>query len=87
MDGDTLHVALEIAPEVFIENNLRLRGLDCPKLATPEGKVAKRFVDGLVAKGPVNTIHTTGGGICQLGSPRSAASRRLTFLNTVQARD
>jgi endonuclease YncB( thermonuclease family) len=59
VDGDTLVVALEVAPGIFIEQKLRLRGLDCPEMSTPEGKAAKRFVDALVAKTTAVIINTT----------------------------
>jgi endonuclease YncB( thermonuclease family) len=59
VDGDTLVVALEVSPGVFIEQKLRLRGLECPEMATPEGKTAKRFVDALVAKTTAVVINTT----------------------------
>ena len=59
VDGDTLVVALEVAPGIFIEQKLRLRGLDCPEMKTPEGKVAKRFVEALVAKTTAVTINTS----------------------------
>ena len=59
VDGDTLVVALEIAPGIFCEQKLRLRGLDCPEMITPEGKAAKRFVDGLAAQTNAITINTT----------------------------
>ncbi len=59
VDGDTLVVALELSPGVFLEQKLRLRGLDCPEMSTPEGKAAKRFVDALAAKTTAIVIHTT----------------------------
>jgi endonuclease YncB( thermonuclease family) len=59
VDGDTLVVALEVSPGVFIEQKLRLRGIDCPEMATPEGRAAKRFVETLLAKTTGVTIHTT----------------------------
>jgi endonuclease YncB( thermonuclease family) len=59
IDGDTLVVMLEVAPEIFVELKLRLRGLDCPEMGTPEGKAAKRFVDALVGKATAVTINTT----------------------------
>jgi endonuclease YncB( thermonuclease family) len=59
IDGDTLVVAIQVAPEIWLEEKLRLRGLDCPELATPEGKAAKRFVDGLVAAARSVIIRTT----------------------------
>ena len=48
VDGDTLVVAMEVAPGMWTELKLRLRGLDCPEMSTPEGKAAKRFVNALV---------------------------------------
>lgn len=59
IDGDTLVVTLEVAPEIFVELKLRLRGLNCPELSTPEGKAAKRFVGALVAQSTAVIIHTT----------------------------
>ncbi|MBI4621763.1 MAG: thermonuclease family protein [Verrucomicrobia bacterium] len=59
VDGDTVVVALEVAPGIFIEQKLRLRGLDCPEIATPPGKAAKRFVETLVAQTTAVTINTT----------------------------
>ena len=59
IDGDTLVVALEVSPGVFIEQKLRLHGLDCPEMKTPEGPVAKRFVEALVAKTTAVTINTS----------------------------
>ncbi len=59
VDGDTLVVALEVSPGVFLEQKLRLRGLDCPEMSTPEGRAAKRFVEALVAKTTAIVINTT----------------------------
>ena len=49
IDGDTIVVMLELAPEVWVEQKLRLRDLDCPEMKTPEGKVAKRFTEAALA--------------------------------------
>jgi endonuclease YncB( thermonuclease family) len=59
IDGDTLVVALHVTPDVVLEEKLRLRGLDCPELKTPEGKAAKRFVDGLLTPGADVVLTTT----------------------------
>lgn len=59
VDGDTLVIALEVSPGVFLEQKLRLRGLDCPEMSTPEGRAAKRFVDDLSAKATNIVIQTT----------------------------
>jgi len=59
VDGDTLVVALEVAPGIFVEQKLRLRGLDCPELGTPEGQAAKRFVQTLVTASASVVLSTT----------------------------
>ena len=38
---------------------LRLRGLDCPEIDTPEGIAAKRFTESLLASASTVTIYTT----------------------------
>ena len=44
IDGDTLIVNIDAGCGVFLEQKLRLRGIDCPEVDTEEGKKAKRFV-------------------------------------------
>lgn len=59
VDGDTLWVCIYLRPGEWIKQKLRLRGLDCPELGTPEGKAAKRFVEALVATATAVVINTT----------------------------
>lgn len=59
VDGDTLFVALEVAPGITLEKLLRLRGVDCPELSTAGGRAAKRFVENLVAPGDEVILSTT----------------------------
>jgi endonuclease YncB( thermonuclease family) len=59
VDGDTLWVRIFLRPDQWVKQKLRLRDLDCPELATPEGKAAKRFVDALMAQTEDVTICTT----------------------------
>jgi endonuclease YncB( thermonuclease family) len=59
VDGDTLAVALTVAPGITLELKLRLRGLDCPEMSTAAGRAAKRFVDELVHAGDEVVISTT----------------------------
>lgn len=47
LDGDTLHVSVAL-PYYEMDEKLRLRGIDCPEMDTPEGKAAKRYVDTLL---------------------------------------
>ena len=59
VDGDTLWVRVGLGRGVAAKHKLRLRDLDCPEMSTPEGKAAKRYVDGLVARTKALTICTT----------------------------
>jgi endonuclease YncB( thermonuclease family) len=59
IDGDTLAVALRVAPETSLDMKLRLRGLDCPELSTAAGRAAKLFVDDLIKPGDEVIISTT----------------------------
>ncbi len=50
IDGDTLLVSFDFNLDVAISQKLRLRGIDCPEIATEEGKRAKRFVESRLKK-------------------------------------
>lgn len=45
IDGDTLLVNLDLGFDVWKKQRLRLRAIDCAELKTPEGQVAKSFVE------------------------------------------
>lgn len=51
IDGDTLDIAIVVAPGFTRDLKLRLRGLDCPEMSTAAGRAAKLFVDGLIEAG------------------------------------
>ena len=59
IDGDTLLVALAIAPGFTHRLKLRLRGLDCPEISTPAGRAAKTFVEKFLRPGDEVIIGTT----------------------------
>ncbi|MFA5160329.1 MAG: DUF1016 N-terminal domain-containing protein [Candidatus Omnitrophota bacterium] len=44
VDGDTLRVIVDLGFGIKTRQYLRLRGLDCPEMDTPEGKKAAEFV-------------------------------------------
>lgn len=58
IDGDTLAVTIAL-PHYTMDEKLRLRGLDCPEMDTPEGKAAKRFTEALLADAAEVTITTS----------------------------
>lgn len=45
IDGDTILVNIDLGFSVFIEQRLRLRGLDAPELGTSQGATSKKFVE------------------------------------------
>jgi endonuclease YncB( thermonuclease family) len=51
IDGDTLHVVIEVGFGIKVYDKLRLRGIDTPELGTPEGERAKKFVAALLPVG------------------------------------
>jgi micrococcal nuclease len=59
VDGDTLWVKIFLQPDQWIKTKLRLRDLDCPEIATPEGKAAQRFTTALLARATEVTICTS----------------------------
>ncbi|MBI5381081.1 MAG: thermonuclease family protein [Opitutae bacterium] len=59
IDGDTLDITLALAPGFTRDLRLRLRGLDCPELATAAGRAAKAFVENLVRIGNEVIVCTT----------------------------
>ncbi len=59
VDGDTLWVRIYLRPDQWVKEKLRLRDLDCPEIATAEGKAAQRFTAALVARATAVTVCTT----------------------------
>lgn len=59
VDADTFWVKIFLRPDEWVKQKLRLRDLDAPEIATPEGKAAKRFVESLVAAATGVTVCTT----------------------------
>ncbi len=51
IDGDTLWAVIDAGFGTQVREKLRLRGIDCPELGSPEGEAAKRFVMKLLPQG------------------------------------
>jgi len=49
-DGDTLLATIDAGFRVHVQSKVRLLGIDCPELSTPEGKLARDFVVNWVLK-------------------------------------
>ena len=56
IDGDTLLVLIDVGFGNLVHDRLRLRGIDCPEVGTPEGDRAKRFVEKLLPAGSTVVI-------------------------------
>ena len=52
IDADTYWVALDTGLRGIGHQKLRLRGIDCPEIDTPEGKAAKKFVESVLRDVP-----------------------------------
>ena len=59
IDGDTLDIAVTLAPTFTRDLKLRLRGLDCPEISTAAGRAAKAFVEALLKPGDEVIVCTT----------------------------
>lgn len=62
VDADTVWMKIYLEGRrrpPWVKEKLRLRGLDCPEISTPEGIAAKEFVEGLMRPEPRVLITTT----------------------------
>ena len=58
IDGDTLKAHIDLGLGLYTAQRLRLRGIDCPEITTPQGERAKRFVQKLLKGAQTITIVT-----------------------------
>ena len=60
VDGDTMHLNVDLGFNIKYEMPVRLLGLNCPELNTDAGKVAKQFViDWLNTHAIIEGVHVT----------------------------
>ena len=59
IDGDTLKVRLDLGFASWKRETLRLRGIDCPELDTPEGRKAKVFVQSCLKDAPSIIVYSS----------------------------
>ena len=59
MDGDTLRVVVDLGFDTTTRQYIRLKGIDCPEMDTPEGKRARKFVETLLEGVAYLTLKTT----------------------------
>lgn len=44
-DGDTIHVVADLGFKIHTTQIIRLKGVNCPEINTPEGQAAKAFTE------------------------------------------
>jgi micrococcal nuclease len=49
VDGDTMHLSIDLGLDVAIATTVRLSGVDTPEMNTPEGRAAKIYTQDWVA--------------------------------------
>ncbi len=59
VDGDTIVVDVDLGFNVFVEQRLRLRGIDAPEINSPEGLEAKIFLEERLKKIVIKPTQTT----------------------------
>ena len=50
VDGDTLDLEIDVGFKTKQEHRVRFRGINCPEIGTPQGRKAKKFVEGELNK-------------------------------------
>src|SRR5213593_4303800 len=58
VDGDTLHVRVDLGFDIRVDQILRLLGIDAPELRTASGREARDFLTSLLPIGTVVTVRT-----------------------------
>lgn len=48
VDADTVDLIIDLGCSVTIKERCRLYGINAPEMRTPEGKAAKKYVEGLL---------------------------------------
>jgi endonuclease YncB( thermonuclease family) len=43
VDGDTLYCGIDLGMNVAVNETIRLYGINCPEMRTPQGKTAKQY--------------------------------------------
>lgn len=57
VDGDTVYVTLDLGWHISLHSSLRVAGIDCPEMNTPEGKAARaRALEVLPVGQPVTVV-------------------------------
>lgn len=59
VDGDTLHVSIDLGFGFTMNQTLRLRGLDAPEINSSDGKEAKEFLRNLLGQAQTITVKTS----------------------------
>jgi endonuclease YncB( thermonuclease family) len=70
IDGDTYRFDIDLGFHITIRETVRLLGIDCPEISTPEGQEAKAYAEAWFAAVPLGI---------RIETHRNAAGEVLTF--------
>lgn len=48
VDGDTIHVDVDLGVDIHVNLTVRLYGIDTPELSSPEGQSVRAYVSGVL---------------------------------------
>lgn len=58
IDGDTVHVTIDLGMDCAIKTTIRVSGINAPEMSTEEGKAAKAFALSLLPVGEKVVLRT-----------------------------
>lgn len=58
VDGDTVHLEVDLGFDVKRSDSFRFYGINAPEMKTPEGKVAKAYLETLIKPGDEVVLRT-----------------------------
>lgn len=59
IDGDTIVVRADLGWHIELETSVRVQGINAPELSTPEGIVARDFIQNLLAQNGIGQLVST----------------------------
>ncbi len=81
VDADTLEVDVDLGFYTWVRMvKLRLKGIDCPEMSTPEGVAAKEYTTKLLGLSPLNLLPGPPGTAASLSPPLHALTPTLLNL-------
>lgn len=58
VDGDTLHVTIDLGMDCSVKTTIRINGINAPEMSTDEGRAAKDYASSLLPVGEKVILRT-----------------------------